>query len=328
MTIASPYLLFALVAVPLAALAYLVLERRRARRAAGWSKRAMEPNIVVRPPRRLRYVPALLFLVALALLLVGFARPERLLGSTTSGGAIVTLVVDTSGSMAATDVGGSRIQAAHALALRFLDQLPSRYRVAVLTFADTVKLKVQPTFDRKQAAAAIPDRITPLGGTEVGDAIDEALAVTVEAVGKGLPGSRYPPGAMLLLSDGAQTDVGTNPGDAAQQSLTQGIPIDTVAFGTQNGVVQQSSTSGGHTTTQTIAVPVDSFTLSRIAQTTNGTFFTGSTTTDLSKVWDHLGRHSARGREGHDVSRVLAAAAFLCMLAGIALSGLWFGRIA
>jgi Ca-activated chloride channel family protein len=328
MTLASPELLFALIAVPLALLGYLLLDRRRRARAAGWSTRPMEPNIVRRPPLSIRYVPAVLFLVALTFLLVGFARPERILGNAKTGGAVVTLMFDVSGSMDAKDVKPSRIHAAHALALRFLKQLPSRYRVGVVTFADTAKLVVPPTFNRNAAIAAVPDKVTPLAGTAIGDAIDDGLAATVQTVGKGLPGTRYPPGAILLFSDGAQTDVGVNPGDAAQQALTEGIPIDAVAFGTPAGYVQQPVEENGRISKQTIAVPVDSYTLNQITQQTNGSFFRGGPRTDLSKVYERLGQHTARGRVNHDVSRVAAAAAFLFIVGGIGLSGLWFGRIA
>jgi Ca-activated chloride channel family protein len=230
--------------------------------------------------------------------------------------------------MAAADVKPSRIAAARALALRFLDELPSRFRVGVVTFSDTAKLVVPPTFNRRQAVAAVPGKVTPLAGTAIGDALDDALAATVQTVGKGLPGSRFPPGAIVLFSDGAQTDVGINPGDAAQQALTEGIPVSAIAFGTQNGFVQQPVKQNGRVAKQTIAVPVDSFTLNQIAQQTNGTFFTATPRVDLSKIYSHLGRHTAHGNESHDVSRVTAAAALLFILGGIGLSGLWFGRIA
>ena len=328
MTLASPDFLFALLLVPLAVIGYVLLDRRRRKRAAGWSTRAMEPNIVRRPSRWLRYAPPTLFLVGLTFLLVGFARPERLLGNAKIGGAVVTLMFDTSGSMAATDVKPSRIEAAHALAVRFLKELPSSYRVGVVTFADTAKLVLSPTFNRKQAVAAVPGKVTPLAGTAIGDALDDAIAATVQTVGKGLPGSRYPPGAIVLFSDGAQTDVGVDPGDAAQQALTDGIPVNAIAFGTPNGYVQQPVKANGHASKQTIAVPVDSYTLNQIAQQTNGTFFAAGQSPDLSRIYEHLGRHTAHGNDSHDVSRVTAAAALLFILGGIGLSGLWFGRIA
>jgi Ca-activated chloride channel family protein len=329
MTIGAPYLLFGLLAVPLAAIGYLLLERRRGTRARGWSRPAMEPNIVRRPPGTIRYVPAVLFLLALAFLLVGFARPERILASARTGGAVIALTFDVSGSMDAKDVAPNRIQSARALATRLVDELPSNVRVAVATFSDTVKLVVPPTFDRRAAIAGIPKAVTPLAGTAIGDAIDNAASVVVGAVGKGLPGSRHPPGAVVLFSDGAQTDVGTDPGDAAQQSLTQGIPVDAIAFGTPNGYVRQVIRGGPRgPETQTIAVPVDTETLRQVAQQTDGTFLKGTAGANLSALYRDLGAHTARGRQGHDVSRAAAGAALLFTLAGIALSGLWFGRLA
>src|SRR5471032_1736934 len=139
-------MLFALIAVPLAAFGYWTLERRRTGRASAWSTQPMLPNIVRRPSPRLRYVPAALMLIGLTFLLVGFARPQRVLNSVRSG-ATVVLAFDVSGSMASNDVQPSRIMAAHNGAVAFVNELPSKYQVAVVTFADKVNLVVAPTTD-------------------------------------------------------------------------------------------------------------------------------------------------------------------------------------
>ena len=157
MTFADPNLLFALLAVPLAAIGYLMLERRRARRSRRWSRGALLPNIVRRRWRRFGYVPALLFLLGLIFLLVGFARPQRVLGDASAGAATVVLTFDTSGSMAADDAQPTRIRAARKVAIQFLNELPSKYRVAVVTFANKVHLAVPPTFDRKARACRAPE---------------------------------------------------------------------------------------------------------------------------------------------------------------------------
>lgn len=329
MSFAAPYLLLGLLAVPLAAVGYRLLERRRAKRSVGWSRKALQPNIVRRPSRRLRYVPAAMFLLGLTFLLVGFARPQRAVENAQGGGAAIVLTFDVSGSMAAGDVQPTRILAARNTALRFLNELPSKYKVGVVTFADKVRLVVAPTFDRKRVIANLPTAVTPRAGTAVGDAINEAVAVTVGAVGKSVPGYPYPPGAVVLISDGAQTDLGTQPQDAAQRALVDGIPVDTISVGTPSGiVVQPVKANGGQIANQTIPVPVDATTLQEVSQLTDGTFFKSASVPRFEKIYENLGLHTSRGRSTREVSVVTAGVAFVFIVAGIALSGLWLGRIA
>src|SRR5262249_34485371 len=71
-----PYALLALLLVPVLVWLWLVSARRRRRSAAAFTTLALLPNLVDRSPGRLRAIPAALFLVALAALVVGFARPH------------------------------------------------------------------------------------------------------------------------------------------------------------------------------------------------------------------------------------------------------------
>lgn len=332
MSFGAPYLLVALVAVPLAVIGYMWLERRRTKRAAAWSSRALLPNIVRRPSRRFGHLPPVLLLLGLAFLLVGFARPQRVVASADRGAPTIVLTFDVSGSMAATDVQPTRILAARAAAVRFLDELPSKYRVAVVTFADQVHLSVAPTLDRKAVIAGIPTSVTPRSGTAIGDGITYAVSVAVAGAGRNEPGSIYRPGAVLLFSDGAQTGAGPTPSEAAVSALVNYVPIDTVAVGTRKAIVTQPITVNGVQTSTQISVPLDSTTLRALATQTGGVFLEQGSLTQsadsLTKVYSGLRSYTTPGERTHQVSAAFAAGALVSILAGIALSGLWFGRIA
>src|SRR5215210_5013407 len=149
MSFQSPLLLLLLVAVPLVAAALIWFERRRARGVNAWASPALLPNIAPPSPPRRRYLPVAFFLLGLTLLLVGFARPEAEFDSTREG-ATVVLVIDVSFSMQAADVRPSRLRAARATALRFVDDLPAKYRIGVVTFAEHVSVPAPPTYDRER----------------------------------------------------------------------------------------------------------------------------------------------------------------------------------
>ena len=243
MSFAAPYLLLALLVVPLAALAYTWLERRRERRAERWANPSLVPNLVDRPGPRLRHLPAALFLLGLTFLLVAFARPEATITSEREG-ATVVLAIDTSGSMAAPDVKPTRIRAARNASLTFLQELPTKYKVALEVFTDHPAVVVPPTYDRTKIAPLLPTKTT-LAGTDVGDAVVTAVRVAVKTVGPNRPGARRPPAAVLLISDGRQTVQGTTPVAAAKIAKKAGVRVTTVLIGTPGGKVRQCVTAPG-----------------------------------------------------------------------------------
>ena len=135
MSFFAPVLLVCLLVVPAAVAGYLWLDRRRDRRAAGWAAPALLPNMTDRPSSWRRHLPVALLLVGVALLLVGFARPTATV-TVKRQEATVVLVLDVSGSMAAKDSLPTRLAAAKAVALRYVDELPNGYRMSVVTFSD------------------------------------------------------------------------------------------------------------------------------------------------------------------------------------------------
>jgi Ca-activated chloride channel family protein len=323
MGFAAPYLLFALVAVPFAVLGYAMIERRRTTRSAHWSRLALLPNMILggKPGRR-RYLTAAMFLLALTFLLVGFARPQRLHSSGAATSPTVVVAVDVSGSMAADDVEPTRVRAAGVAAARLIRELPARDRIAVVTFGNQAHLVVPPTADRSAALASLPKAVTPRAGTAIGDAIKEAVAVIVQGVGSSHQSGR--PGAILLLSDGAQTAGGATPEDAALYAHADGIPIDTVPIGTEHGSVTVRE-NGVETQAP---VPPDRAVLSRIASQTGGTMITDPSTAQLKAVYAGLGARSASNHREEELSALTAGIALLLTIAGIVFSGVWFGEVA
>jgi Ca-activated chloride channel family protein len=331
-TFASPYLLFGLVAVPLAAIGYWIINRRRARRSAPWSRQAMLPNIVRRPSRRLTHVPFALFLIGLTFLLVGFARPERVFDNALPQPPTIVIAMDVSGSMDAADVAPTRIRAARDVAAAFVHRVPSKYRIALVTFGSKVQLLVAPTLNHGSVIAKLPRAVTPRSATGIGDAVSHSVAVIVNAAGKTGRSGLYRPGAILLLSDGGQTAGGTTPQEAAVSALVDYIPVDTIVFGTPKGNVTQPVKLNDLVTSAQFPVPVQPVTLQTMSQQTNGTFFEGADVAAspdaLKVVYKNLHSNTARGHRTHALNQIATLVAFVFVLAGLGLSGLWFGRVA
>lgn len=319
-----PLALLALLVLPLAVAGYIVLERRRTRTAAAFAAPALLPAIAPRSPGRRRYVPVLLLLAALATMLVGLARPHAVFSQPREE-ATVVLALDISFSMAADDVFPTRLAAARGAVTTFLRNVPERFRVAVVAFETRANVVSPPTADRDVTRAAV-------GTLELGEgtAIGEALALGVRVARTVQPEDEErgdveaPPAAILLLSDGAQTQGQVTPAQAAQQARRAGIPVFAVALGTDEGVVERQLPGG---LTERIRVPPDPQTLRRVALTTGGQFFEAPTAEQLRAVYEDLGSRLGTRREEREVTAAFAGGGALVLLAASALSALWFRRV-
>ena len=272
--------------------------------------------------------------------------------------ATVVLAIDISGSMKATDVAPTRLDAAREAAQSFIDQLPENIRVGIVAFASRPVTLVAPTTDRGELDTAL-DRLQALDGTAMGDALMQVLdlAETIQAGDAGGAGGAggtgganpspdpsavpapdpslapdssvdQPTGeplvAAILLSDGANSVGTAEPLDAAQRAASLGVPIYTIALGTPAGQVQVRDPSGQLVT---LDVPPDTETLAQIAEITSATAFDAPTADDLSAVYDNLQSRIGYTQEEQEVTSWFAAGALVLVVVAAGLSAVWFGRL-
>jgi Ca-activated chloride channel family protein len=302
MSLASPIYLLGLLVLPLVAAAYAVARRRRRRFAVRFPAAAVFASI--RQPRLRRVLPAALLAAAAAMLAVATAKPQATMAVPVEKASVV-LVTDESGSMSATDVDPSRLEAARSAAKSFLDRVPDKLLVGFVGFSSQTNAVVEPTLDRTPVKSAL-DALQPDGATATGDALDAALDRL--AARRGKDGKRAP-AAVILLSDGKRTQ-GSDPLAAAQRAKQLGIPVSTVALGTTDGVVYGPQG-------QTLAVPPDPDTLREISSITGGTFTETADAGELDKVYKRLGSKVGTKRVKQEVSSDFAAAGLLLLLGGL-----------
>jgi Ca-activated chloride channel homolog len=315
-----PLALLALAVVPLAAGAYWWLDRRRkAEDAAAFASPALYPNVVARAPGRLRHLPIVILLVAVAALVTGFARPHAT-RSVKKNEATVILAVDVSRSMTATDVKPTRLAAAGKAIDRFLHVVPDSLRVGVVTFATRANVIAPPTHDRELVRSALA-QARPGEGTALGEAIVLALRSAQRVRGEsGDP----PPASILVISDGAQTQGTITPGAAARRALAAHVPVFTVVIGTPDGVVQRTLAGGF---TERTRVPPDPDALRQVASTSGGESFTVADDATLKRVYAELGTRLGHEKKQAEVTAAFAGAGMLLLLASGALSTLLFRRL-
>ena len=287
-----------------------------------------------------RHGYALLMLCGISLVMFSLARPRAVLllpGRLDT----VMLALDTSGSMRATDVQPSRIEAAQAAVRTFIAEQPSQVKVGIVTVASTAAVAQAPTVNRDELYRAI-ETLPLQTGSALGGGILVALAqllpgsgIEVEKIlteadrpppkdtgkplgetGKGSNQVKLEPGsnkalAIVLISDG-QSNMGPDVLKMAQLAADHGVRVYTVGVGTPEGIVLKAQGLS-------MRVKLDEVALKKIAELTLADYYRATNASDLKKVYEALA--TTIRLEKHQSTEVtalfLALGALVLMLAGL-----------
>jgi Ca-activated chloride channel family protein len=327
MTWESPQRLWLLLAVAALAVAYVLMQRRRSRYAVRFTNLKLLDRVAPKRPQWRRHVPASLFLAMLALLSVGFARPQDDVRVPRER-ATVIVAVDVSRSMLADDVDPDRLTAARNAAREFVANLPAKFNVGLVAFAGDASVYVAPTTDRNALTAGI-DRLSGDGVGRAGTAIGDAISTSLDEI-RNLDAAAEqdtPPARVVVLSDGANT-AGQDPATAAGQAGELGVPVDAISFGTENGTITGGGANGpGAGGGGSQRVPVDGQTLQAVARTTGGHYFAAGDADELRDAYADIGSSVGYQTQRQDVSaRFIGFGLVFAALAAFA-SMLWFSRL-
>jgi Ca-activated chloride channel family protein len=333
MTFIWPVMLLGILALPLGLLASRVVERRRGRRAAALGARLVGgpgPNA-----GRRRRLPGALLFAGLAISTLALARPQSVVSLPRLEGTVI-LAFDVSGSMAATDFAPTRMEAAKAAARGFVQRQPSSVIVGVVAFSDSGFSVQLPTSDQAAVLAAI-GRLAPQRGTSLANGITTALKAIEDAADTRpknfytnrtpeptarptpRPAGTFSSASIVLLSDGENT-VDPDPIPAAQAAADRGVRIHTIGIGSPEGVTLDVEGFRVHTA-------LDEAELRLIADTTHGSYFPAASEGDLARIYDSIDPELVVAPQEIEVTSLFVAAAVAFLIAGVALSLTWSGRL-
>lgn len=312
----SPLGLLALLVIPFALAALWASRRRRtayAIRFPAAGSLALAAGVV--SPWR-RWLPTGLALTAIAALALALAKPQKTIAVPVEGASVV-LVTDHSGSMSATDVEPDRLTAAQNAAETFLDKLPKQTRVGVVAYSDGPDGTLAPTTDRDRVRGTIEAQ-TAAGATATG----EALRVALDTLAPDGRKAQSKASAIILLSDG-KTTTGRDPVEVARFAKRLGIPVYTVALGTEDATIPNPVSP----LSPPIAVPPDPETLKEIAQVSGGRAFTSDDAGQLRGIYSSLGSRLATKHEQREITAGFAGAGLVLLIAAGLLSLPRLGRL-
>jgi len=328
-----PWMLWLLLLIPALVALYILAQRRRQKYALRFASLSLVREALGRGPGWRRHLPPALFMIGLAVLLVALARPFTVVTLPSQQGTVI-LAMDVSGSMRANDMKPTRLDAAKAAALAFVQKQPPGVKVGIVSFSDNAALVQAPTSDKPAVVAAI-HRLR----TQRGTAIGSGLQTSVEAIFEDanlesgepdtstvptptptpVPKGHYEPAIVVLLSDG-QSNRGPRPLDVVEQVAARGIRVYTVGLGSVEGVVLNNSG-------RSMRVKLDENVLRAIAAATNGVYYNASTATDLQRIYENLNTQLVFMKQQTEVTAIFAGIAILFLLAAGTLSLFWFNRL-
>ncbi len=154
MTFLSPEWLWLLAGVAALVGVYVVVQGTRRRYEVRFTNLELLDRVAPRRPGWRRHAVAATFLLAAIALVLSVARPARD-ERVPRERATVMMAIDTSLSMQATDVAPTRLDAAEQAARSFLDLVPDRIRVGLVTFNGVAQVRVSPTTERAELLRAI-----------------------------------------------------------------------------------------------------------------------------------------------------------------------------
>ncbi|MFN8487955.1 MAG: VWA domain-containing protein [Caldilineaceae bacterium] len=355
-----PGFLLLLVLVPLLIGIYIWMLRRRRRFAVRYSSLSLVRDAMAHQARWRRHVPFALFLLALTSLVFALTRPVSIISVPTDQTTII-LAIDASGSMRATDIPPSRLEAAEAAAISFIQRQQSRTQIGLVAFARFAEIVQPPTTDQEALQTAIQS-LTTGRGTGIGNGIlksidaiaeiDKSVAPSVTDTSSGaeptsVPKGAYAPDIVVLLTDGVNTG-GVLPLDAAQQAADRGVRVYTIGYGTANGSIPfggggQGFGGGGRDQGGgglfggggqgfggqgfggggRFRTGIDETTLKRIADMTGGAYYPATSADELQNVFRNLPTYLITKHETTEISFIFAALGALLAAAAIVLSLRW-----
>ena len=218
-----------------------------------------------------------LFIVALLLIIVGFARPQisSLDKDITVEVIDIVLVLDTSSSMLAEDFKPNRLEAVKDAAKEFIKNR-SGDRIGLLVFGKDTFIQCPLTIDYSVLNNLLSE-VTVMEPKYDGTAIGVAIANGVNRLRNSDSESKV----IILLSDGSNNVGSIDPISAAKIAKEYNIKVYTIGAGTNQSITQIPGRGF-------VRNEIDEDTLKGIAEVTNAKYFRATDKKSLSGIYREI----------------------------------------
>lgn len=334
--------------IPILVAVYVWQLRRRQKYVVRYSSLSLVREALPRSMWWRRHLPFIIFLLALASLVLALVRPVAIV-SVPSGQATILLAIDVSRSMCSTDILPNRLEAAKAAALAFVESQPANTQIGLIAFAGYAQIVQMPTNDQEILQDAIISLVTGRR-TAIGSSIltaidaiaeiDPSVAPSVQTASDPapipVPQGAYAPAIIVVLTDGV-SNFGPHPLEAAEQAADRGLQVYTIGFGSDNelspfagpgcqfndqfggggGGFGFGGGGGG------FRRGIDEETLKQVSALTGGEYYAATNAQELQSVFQNLPTHLITKHETTELSVIFVALGALFAALALTLAYLW-----
>lgn len=243
---------------------------------------------------RLIRLPLILRVLAMGLMIVAMARPQKgeVERKVTSKGIDMVLVVDVSGSMRARDLAPDRLAAAKKVLGEFADRRRGD-GIALVAFATSAYTLCPTTLDYatvQQFIARLSHGFVANDRTAIGTGLATAL--------RSLRASEAKSRVVVLLTDGLNNSGTIQPMQAAEAAKAMGVRVYTIGVGTRGeAMMPVQDPWSGQEVLRPVTVDVDEPTLEKMAALTGGKYFRATDENVLRSIYDQIDKLEKSDRE-------------------------------
>lgn len=326
---ASPYLLMLLVVVPLMIYWYVRSQHRKNAATLKYSNLGVIKNIKSSSMRQLRHSLFVLRLLAVALLIIAFARPQsgQKESEVQTEGVDIILAMDISSSMLAEDFKPkNRLEAAKVVAADFIKGRQND-RIGLVVFAAQSFTQCPLTLDYGIVLRFLEEIKT--GMIDDGTAIGMAIGNCVNR----LKDSKAKSKVVILLTDGQNNRGELDPVTAAKVAQAFKIRIYTIGAGKRGEALYPVDNPVFGRSYQRVRVEIDEELLTQVADITGGQYFRATDETSLEQIYAEIGEMEKTKIEVKEYTRYsemflpYALAALILLLLEIVLANTKFRKI-
>ena len=297
------YVLFALLVHPGFFFLYRFYTRSKKSNSLKFSNLQLVKSSLSTQSQIRKHLPFILILVAVAFIIIGLADPRIPLAKVKEGVNVV-LVLDGSGSMAASDYLPTRLESAKNAAEILIDRLEPNDHAGIVLFesgATTVSYLTpfkDKTIDDLQA---IRQRD---GATAIGD----GLVLGID-MANSIPNKKK---VVILLSDGDHNAGVVTPSEAVQYALQKKIQIHTIGMGSEEPVLLGTNIYGNP-----LYAELNEAELMAIAGAANGRYYKSIDNDSLSEIFEDISDDIERELEQVSIKDYFFVAAAVILAANI-----------
>ena len=218
-----------------------------------------------------KHLPFVLMMIILGLTIVGLANPQIPTISVEKG-INLSIVLDGSESMAASDYKPTRLDAAKQAITQMINKVGPQNNVGIVLFESGATTISYLTPDKEKTIDSISSIQQGQGATAIGDGL--ALGIDMAS---SIPDKR---GVIILLSDGVHNSGLVTPQEAIQYAKINGIQIHTIGLGSIEPVYLRDDIYG-----EPQYAELDEETLIEIANETSGSYFKSLDEQTLNEIF-------------------------------------------